>query len=260
MAVGGTNMNPKKSTISAIVIAKNEQERIKKCLNALTFCDEILLVDNGSTDDTVRIAKKYDAVILTQKNADFATLRNLAKGKATGEWLLYVDSDEVVSDCLADEILGCIQGWKSGEPRVYQLHRKNYYLGRPWPNPEWMSRLFYASALVKWQGTLHESPITHGSIARLHGLLFHHTHRSLEQMVDKTNAWSDIEARLRYDAHHPHVSWWRLIRVMTTAFWYTFVQMGGWRAGVVGWIESIFQAFSMFITYAKLWELQQKQR
>jgi hypothetical protein len=77
-------------------------------------------------------------------------------------------------------------------------------------------------------------------------------------MVQKTNSWSDIEARLRLEANHPPVSWWRIIRVMITGFVNSYFSQQGWRAGTVGFIESIYQAYSIFITYAKLWELQQK--
>lgn len=259
-AVGETNMNQKKVNISAIVLAKNEQDRIEKCLSALSFCSQIILVDNGSTDNTVQIAKKYNATILVQKNANFAQLRNLAKIKATNDWLLYIDSDEIVTDALADDICTATSDRSTSGPTVYQLRRKNYYLGHEWPMQELMSRLFHSSAHVEWKGSLHETPVAQGACVVLDGLLLHYTHRNLEQMVDKTNVWSSIEAANRYQTNHPLVSWWRFIRVMITAFGHTFVRDGGWRVGTVGWIESVYQAFSMFITYAKLWELQQEKK
>ncbi len=116
------------------------------------------------------------------------------------------------------------------------------------------------SALMEWYGALHETARMKGAIGRLDAPLVHRTHRTLEEMVAKTNTWSKTEARLRYDANHPPVVWWRLLRVMTTAFWDSFIWQGGWKAGTVGWIESIYQAFSMFITYAKLWEKQQSDK
>jgi hypothetical protein len=76
-------------------------------------------------------------------------------------------------------------------------------------------------------------------------------------MVDKTNDWSIIEAKLRYDAFHPPVVWWRFLRVAYTGFADSFLTKGGWKAGLYGWIESIYQGYSMIITYAKLWEMQQ---
>jgi hypothetical protein len=77
-------------------------------------------------------------------------------------------------------------------------------------------------------------------------------------MVAKTNEWSEYEARLRLNAKHPRLVAWRFIRVMMTAFTDSFIKSKGYRNGTYGFIEAIYQAFSMFITYAKLWELQQK--
>jgi hypothetical protein len=102
--------------------------------------------------------------------------------------------------------------------------------------------------------------MTVGLVGNLAGELKHDTHRSLEEMVAKTNEWSEIEAELRKSAHHPLISWWRLLRVTVTGFWNSFILQGGWRAGTVGWIESMYQGFSLFITYAKLWEMQEKDR
>ncbi len=253
-------MNQKNLLLSAIVITKNEAARLSTCLKALQFCDEIIVVDNGSSDDTVRIAQKHNAVIIPMAQGDFAQLRNGAKERAQGRWLLYVDADEVVTPLLAQEITHIVHAWKDGQPDIYALKRKNYYLGREWPTDEWMKRLFRAPALIEWKGALHETPVTLGPVAHLSALLLHDTHRSLDQMVEKTNIWSETEAKLRFDAHHPPIMGWRLIRVMVSGFWNSFVTQKGYKAGVVGWIESIYQAFSMFITYAKLWELQQKKR
>jgi hypothetical protein len=79
-------------------------------------------------------------------------------------------------------------------------------------------------------------------------------------MIAKTNEWSEIEAQLRFNNDHPIISWWRIFRVMLTAFWQSYVKQSGWKAGTVGLIESIYQAFSMFVTYSKLWEMQNKHR
>ena len=78
-------------------------------------------------------------------------------------------------------------------------------------------------------------------------------------MLSKTIAWSSQEALLRYNSGHPKMSWWRFPRVMISAFLSSYVKQQGYRAGVVGIIEGIYQSFSMFVTYAKLWELQKSQ-
>ena len=86
----------------------------------------------------------------------------------------------------------------------------------------------------------------------------HYTHRDLESMVNKTAAWSSIEAAQRYKQNHPKISWWRFPRVMLTAFFNSYIIQGGYKAKTVGIIESVYQAFSIFITYAKLWEMQKQ--
>ena len=142
---------------------------------------------------------------------------------------------------------------------AYKISRQNFYLGNhPWPKIEKLERLFEKSSLTEWYGTLHESPKVEGKIGDMDGLLLHYTHRDLSSMLAKTIIWSDAEARLRFDAHHPPMTWWRFPRVMLTAFWDSYIKQQGFKAGSMGLIESLYQAFSIFVTYAKLWELQQK--
>lgn len=242
----------RQNTISAIIIAKNEEKRIERCIRSVSFTDEVLVVDNGSMDDTVAIAKKLHANVYTDRSRDFASLRNFGKEKAKGVWLLYIDADEVVTEKLAKEIQEKIKDGFS----AYFITRRNYYLGYEWPTRDEMVRFIKKDALISWKGKLHEHPEIQGEIGRLREPLVHTTHRTLEEMVEKTNIWSEVEADLRFCSNHPRVSWWRFFRVMGSAFWNSFIREGGWRAGAVGWIESIYQAFSMFITYAKLWEKQ----
>lgn len=247
-------MSQKNIRISAVVLAKNEGARIGTCLDSLSFADEIVVADNGSTDETVNIAVKKGAVVKTNKTSDFATLRNDAAKAAHGTWILYVDADESVNPVLASHIQEAIS---SNEFAGFELHRKNYYLGRLWPKGEWMLRLFQKDALKRWEGKLHETAIIEGKVNRLEGDLLHDTHRTLSEMVKKTNDWSDIEADLRFKVNHPQISWWRILRVIFTGFWDSYIKQGGWQVGTVGVIESMYQGFSMFITYAKLWEMQE---
>ncbi len=249
-------MKQKQVLLSGVIITKNEHERLAACIKALAFCDEVVVLDNGSNDDTVEIAHLHGATVYSLPDGDFSQMRNYAKEHVRGKWLLYIDADELVTESLATEIVHAVHDWKNGNPDVYALHRKNYYLGFLWPNSEWMTRLFRVPALIEWKGAVHETPITLGPVGKLSADLLHDTHRNLEQMVQKTNEWAKTEAKLRFDAGHPKITWWRFIRVMITGFWQSYITQGGWRAGAVGWIESIFQAFSMFVTYAKLWELQ----
>lgn len=243
--------------ISAIILAKNEENRIKDCLESLAFCSEIILVDNGSTDETALIAKKQGALVISSDTLSFAELRNIGLKKALGDWVLYVDADERVTSGLEQNILKAVSS--NSEFHAFTIERENYYLGNhKWPVTERLERLFIKKYLLGWYGELHESPRVEGKIGKLDGVLRHYSHRTLTEMLNKTIVWSDVEARLRLDSRHPKISWWRLYRVTISGFWNSYISQNGWKAGTAGLVESIYQAFSMFITYAKLWELQQK--
>ncbi|MBI5045145.1 MAG: glycosyltransferase family 2 protein [Candidatus Levybacteria bacterium] len=247
----------KKNTLTGVVIARNEEEMIGECLESLSFCDSILVVDNNSSDNTSKIAKKKGAKVVFADSHDFSRLRNFALDKMSSDYVLYLDADERVSKDLASEILSVLAD--KIDVGAFFIPRQNYYFGNHlWPKNERLERLFKKSALKEWRGILHESPVVVGPIGELHNPIFHYTHRNLSSMVAKTNEWSLKEAELRLQANHPPVSWWRFPRIMLSAFLQSYIKQQGYKAGYIGIIESIYQAFSMFITYAKLWELQQQ--
>jgi glycosyltransferase involved in cell wall biosynthesis len=244
-----------KDLISVIILAKNEEERIAECIKSVHWAHEVLVVDNGSTDDTIAIAKTLRSKVIERLGTNFSELREYGAKETGGTWLLYLDADERITEKLKIEILKQVQNDKYAG---YYISRRNFYLGREWPARDKMVRLIKKDALISWSGKLHEHPQIQGIIGELKEPLIHLTHRTLFEMVEKTNDWSDIEADLRIKANHPRMAAWRFIRVMVSAFWRSYIKEGGWKSGVVGWIESIYQSFSMFITYAKLWERQNR--
>lgn len=242
--------------ISGVIIARNEQNLIIDAIKNISFCNEIIVVDNGSTDLTREVSEKEGAIVYEINSQDFSKIRDFGMQKANGDWVLYIDADERVDDKLREEILE----ENSDEISAYILSRKNYYLGRQWPYVEKMARLFKKSKFKGWKGTIHETPVFEGKTKLLIGSLLHFTHRDLASMVDKTLLWSTEEARLRFLANHPKMSWWRFPRVMISAFLNSYIKQRGFKAGTVGIIESFYQSFSSFITYAKLWEMQNKNK
>jgi hypothetical protein len=120
-----------------------------------------------------------------------------------------------------------------------------------------MQRLFRKSDLLGWYGKVHESPRTKtNNVGKLKNHMLHYTHTDLSSMVDKTNEWSEAESALLLSVNHPTMREWRFLRIMATKFADSFIRQGGWRMGTAGFIEGIYQSYSYFITYAKLWELQ----
>lgn len=113
--------------ISAIILTRNEEERIEACLESVKWVDEIILVDDGSTDKTVEIAKKYKAKIFSRNLDSYANQKNFAAEKATGDWVLYIDADERVLETLKEEILTIINS--SGAVSAYAISRRNVIYG-----------------------------------------------------------------------------------------------------------------------------------
>lgn len=246
--------------LSVVIIAKNAENDIADALSSVKFCNEIIVIDSGSTDKTVDIAKKMGAKVFAAKVKDYASARNFGLQKAKGNWIFYTDTDERVTEELKKEIESEIGNRESGIV-AYKVKRKNFYYGNhEWPYIEKLERLFRKKNLKEWYGELHESPKIDGTIGELDGFLFHYSHKDLSSMVNKTILWSVVEAKLRYDANHPKMTWWRFPRVMITVFFNSYIKQRGWKAGIVGLIEGFYQAFSIFITYSKLWELQESQK
>ncbi|MGE5041947.1 MAG: glycosyltransferase family 2 protein [Candidatus Levyibacteriota bacterium] len=246
--------------ISAIIITSNEEDVLEQCLRSLQgFADEIIIVDSNSKDKTVGIAKKYKAHVVEHKLESFAEQRNIGKDYAKGEWIFYIDSDERLTDEFKEEAKLEMASFDPGSNvGGFYVRRKTFYLGKDWGFADRVQRLFYKEKLRDWFGVVHETPQIAGEFGSISAPILHYTHRNLEHMVEKTNKWSDYEADLRIKADHPRMSWWRFPRVMITSFLRSYLKEGGYKNGTPGLIESLFQAFSAFITYAKLWELQNK--
>lgn len=240
------------------IIAKNEESRIQDCLKSISeLADEIILINNGSSDKTVEVAQNFDPKIkiFDSSSTSFSELRNLILEKSQNPWLLYIDADERLSTALQQEIKQILNSKSSFI--AYKIPRVNYYFGKnKWPKVEMMERFFLKDALLEWKGDLHESPIIKGGISELKNPLFHYTHTNISSMVEKTNAWSEIEANIIFQTNHPKMKSWRFLRIMLTKFWDSYVKQQGYKLGTVGLIESMYQAFSYFIVYAKLWEKQ----
>ncbi len=246
--------------ISAIILTKNSEDLIADCIDSVSFCDEIIVVDDSSTDRTPDLAKHLGARVFNYKSNSFAEKRNFGLGKAKYKWVLYIDDDERISGELKKNIMEVAEKQKD-EFDAYRLKRKNFYLGKhEWPSIEKMERLFKKNSLEKWEGKLHETPVAKGEIGELEGFINHYTHQDLTKMVNKTIEWSRVEAELRFKANHPKMSEWRFFRVMLTAFYDSYVKQKGYKVRTAGLVESLYQSFSIFITYARLWELQNKKK
>ncbi|MCL4390450.1 MAG: glycosyltransferase family 2 protein [Patescibacteria group bacterium] len=247
--------------LSAIVFVfwPEEENYVAACLQTVSFADEIIVIDNGATAKTLAVCKEYTPKIFHTDSKNFSDHHNLGKQKATGDWLLYVDADERVSAGLADEIKSELA---KPSAAAYELRRVNFFLGKKVRfgdrYPDYVTRLFQKDKLVGWKGEIHESSKVDGEIGRLSQPLYHLTHRDIYSMLAKTANFAEHEANLRLAAGHPQISGWRLLRIFATEMFNRLIKLQGVRGGTEGWIDGIFQSFSLFIAYVRLWELQRR--
>lgn len=245
--------------LSVIIITKNEEDRIKACLESVKWATEIIVADNGSTDGTLEIAKKYTDKIIEFKEQDFAALRNKSAEKATGEWILYVDSDERVLWPLREEIEILV---KNNKKSTYAISRRNIIFGKevkygPYEH-DWVIRLLRKKDFKEWVGKVHESPQFNGELGYTKNSLLHLTHRDIDQVVLKSLDWSNIDAKLRFEVGHPKMNGWRFLRILISETLNQGIKRKGFFGSTVGVIDSMLQVFSLFITYVRLWQMQQR--
>ena len=243
--------------LSIIILSKNVAKEIVPAIKTSRFADEIIVVDTGSTDNTVAVSRNLGAKIIQTTGDSFAKWRNDGAKEAKGEWLLYLDSDERIPVKLAREIVSTIS-----DPQfdAYTISRYEVFLGKHlnhWGDPR-VLRLMKKSTLKRWEGVLHEQPKISGTIGDLRHQMVHLSHKNIDEKVPNTLNWSKFEAQMLLDANHPPMKGWRFIRIMLTEFWYRAVRQGLWKDGTEGWIEIIYQMFSKFMTFERLWEAQRK--
>lgn len=244
--------------LSVIIIAKNEEDRIKACLESVKWADEIIVVDNGSTDQTLKIAKEYTDKIYQVDLQDFAEIRNFAFDKSRGEWVFFVDADERVLEPLKKEIEVIVS---FSDFSAYAISRKNIIFGEEvkygpfWP--DWVIRLFRKSDFEGWEGKIHEQPKFKGKLGYSSQSLLHLTHRDVDQIVLKSLDWSRIDAQLRLQSRHPKMSGIRLLRILITETFNQGILRRGFFNGTRGVIDALLQTYSMVISYIRLWQLQQ---
>jgi glycosyltransferase involved in cell wall biosynthesis len=233
----------KKITVSAIIIkgGKFDEKVYEKTLDSISWVDEKIIVHSD----------KF--------NLSFSDLRNMGAMEARGEWLFYIDTDESVTPELKSRILNIVNS-DSPDFAAYAIPRRNIVFGKEMKHiglwPDYVVRLIRKENFVGWEGELHEQPKISGRISHLKEPLIHHKHDKLADMVEKTNKWSEIEAKLMFEAGHPPMNFLRFASAAFREFWLRIVMQSALLDGVEGMIYGLYQVFSRLISYSKLWELQ----
>jgi glycosyltransferase involved in cell wall biosynthesis len=238
--------------ISATIIALNEERNIARAIESLRCCDEILVVDSGSTDRTCQIAQQHGAKVIEANWLGYAAQKNYASSLAQYDWILSIDADEALSEGLEAEIW---QLKKSGPTAdAYEFARLAQYLGRWIMHSGWYPdrkvRLFHRDK-ARWEGEfVHESVRVSGSVGRLEGNLLHFTCESLTEHVKTMNSYTTLAAQ-EIVSRKTRVSWIRLLFDPPLTFFRTYIIKRGFQDGLEGFIIAYMAATYNFLKYAK---------
>jgi glycosyltransferase involved in cell wall biosynthesis len=246
---------PKIVPVSIVVLTKNEEKRLPDCLESVRFADEILVVDDESTDRTEEVARRYTDKILHRKMDLEGRHRNWAAQRARNEWILSIDADERVTPELSAEIQTLFSG--TPEFQIYSIPRRNF-IGKRWlrhggwyPSPQ--VKLYKRGAFRWEETTVHCRAISEEPWGSLKGDLLHYSYRDLEDFIGKLNRQTTLEAD----------KWVRDGRKMTRgkALWRTvdrftrsYFGKKGYKDGWIGFAAAVLGGLYQLVSYAKYWE------
>ncbi|MBU3725062.1 MAG: glycosyltransferase family 2 protein [Burkholderiaceae bacterium] len=237
--------------LSAILITKNEAHQLTDCLSTLDFCDEIIVVDHGSTDDTAAIAQANGAVVIqTHDWPGFGPQKQRALDRASGEWVLSIDADERVTAELKAEILRMLE---SSVANGFYIKRRSKFLGK-WMRfggwyPDYVLRLVKKSAAHFDPVPVHEKIIVRGQILKLKNHFLHYSYSSISDVLEKQKRYALLSAGKIRARKGNHIS---LVAACTRSLWAFFrlyvLQLGA-LDGRQGFISAIFKAQEVFWKY-----------
>ena len=247
--------------LSVTIITLNEAAHIGTAIDSVAWADEVLVVDSGSTDATADIARTKGAVVLHRDWSGWIDQKNFATERAAHDWILSLDADERVPAPLAGEIREVL----SSEPpmRGYRLPRVTFHLGK-WIRttdfyPDYQTRLYDRRA-ARWKGQyVHESVAVDGPVGRFRHDLEHYSFRDLRDHIDRVNQYTTLSARQMHEAGR-RAGMFDLVVHPFAAFLRNYVLRFGAMDGTAGLIISIINSYSVFLKFAKLWELQSQSK
>lgn len=239
--------------LSAIVITKNEAAKIGECLDSLAFCDERIVVDSGSGDETVALAQAKGARVLTHDWQGFGAQKNFALAQATGDWVLSLDADERVTPALAAQIRQAVE---AGQADGYEMPRLSSFCGRPMRHsgwyPDYVLRLFRRGSARFSDDLVHERVICEGKVARLSEPLIHHPVEKLEDALSRMDRYSSAGADMIVRSGR-RVSFATGILRGLWSFMRTYFLRLGFLDGREGFLLAVANAEGTYYRYMKAW-------
>lgn len=246
--------------LSLVVITRDAGAQLADCLASAAFAAEALVVDCGSRDDTVEIARSSGARVVAQQWLGFGPQKNFAVAQAAHDWVLCLDADERVSPQLARSIRAAMHNPRH---QAYAMPRRNRFLGRWLAHgegyPDWSLRLFDRRHARWSDDEVHERVLSDAAVGRLHGDLLHASAESLDAYLAKQNRYTTLQAAAMH-ARGERCSRLRLVFAPVLRFLRFYLLRAGFLDGTAGLVHIALGSFNSFCKYAKLRALEQAER
>ncbi|MGH7356129.1 MAG: glycosyltransferase family 2 protein [Candidatus Rokuibacteriota bacterium] len=241
--------------LSVTVVTRNEEARIRACLDSVAWADEIVVVDAESEDKTVRIAREVTERVFVRPWPGFAVQKNFAIEQARGEWILSLDADETVTPELREEIQALVRD--PGALDGYAVRRRNIFWGR-WVRhgglyPDWQVRLFRRSRGRFVERAVHEAVRVDGPTGRLAAVLEHRSYQDVSDFLERANRYSTLAADDWVRSGRP-VRTTDLVLRPFGRFLGMYVVGRGFLDGWRGFLLAVLYAYYVFMRSAKAWE------
>jgi glycosyltransferase involved in cell wall biosynthesis len=247
--------------ISCVIITFNEEENIRRALNSVKWCDEIVVVDSGSADKTVEICEEFNCRIYQKEFNGYGEQKRYAVSLAVNDWILSIDADEVVSDELCDEIKNIFNNYEINFngfflPRSLIFLGKQFKYGRE--SKEYYLRLFNRVYGNYSSDKVHEKVKLEGDTQKLEGMLHHYSYTSLEQYFNKFNSYTTKAAQVLFDEGNKGRSIVTIVLGFPVYFFKNYFIYRNFLNGVQGFLWGLFSSLYPVIKYFKLWALWNK--
>jgi glycosyltransferase involved in cell wall biosynthesis len=243
--------------LSLCVITRDAAAQLAGCLASVPFAGEIVIVDSGSGDDTVEIARSFGARVIEREWPGFGAQKNFTVAAAANDWVLCLDADERLTPELAAAISAAVTrgGGTAASPAAYALARRNRFLGRWLAHgegyPDWNVRLFDRRRARWTEDPVHENVVADGPVARLPGDLLHESAESLDAYLAKQNRYTSLQAAAMF-ARGERAGALRLVLSPLVRFLRFYVVKLGFLDGIPGLVHIAIGCHNSFIKYAKL--------
>ncbi|MFA5008026.1 MAG: glycosyltransferase family 2 protein [Candidatus Omnitrophota bacterium] len=253
---------PKGYSLSAVVLSRNCEKKIEQCLASLRgFADEVIVIDGESTDNTKEIVTRFGAKLYSHKFlGSFAKERNFGTDNANSEWVLQLDSDEVVSEDFKKKC-DCIL--PKTEYSAFKFLRKNAFLGHVFKYGGWYhwSQHLFKKGFARYEGRVHEKMIVNGKVGELNADILHFPFDTIGEFIERQNRYTDLQARDILDQEKnlnikeiKYNLTWKPLKLFKKMYF----NKKGYKEGMPGLVFSILFSWVHFLKWAKVWGIYSK--